>query len=441
MKVVRLEVENFLKLRAVSIDPKGHVVQITGRNAQGKSSILNAVWAAVEWSANAAQQPIRKGETKARIRVDLGEIIVERRFTDKGTSLIVENAQGARFPSPQKLLDDLVGHLAFDPLAFSRMKPRDQFDELRRISEIDVNIDELDGLNRSDFAKRTDVNRDAKAKRAQADAIVVAPGLPAEPLDENALLNQLQEAGVTNTQIEHRKARRQEAAQDVATARRTAQADRDRAAELRKQAEALDAQAAQQEAHADALQKKIDDAEALPDPVDVEALRAKLDAAKETNRQIAARERRAQAIREAEQLEARSRELTDQMSAREKAKADAIARAKMPVPGLGFGEGIVTYNGVPLAQASSAEQLRVSVSIAMSANPKLRVIRIQDGSLLDEENLAAIAELAKAGDYQLWVESVRTDGKVGIVIEDGAIVAVDGEAVAPAAADAAAAAA
>jgi hypothetical protein len=83
----------------------------------------------------------------------------------------------------------------------------------------------------------------------------------------------------------------------------------------------------------------------------------------------------------------------------------------------------VTYRGLPFDQASSAEQLRVSVAIAMAAHPKLRVLRIKDGSLLDERSLAMLEEMAEAADYQVWVERVDTSGAVGIVMEDGAIVA------------------
>ena len=70
----------------------------------------------------------------------------------------------------------------------------------------------------------------------------------------------------------------------------------------------------------------------------------------------------------------------------------------MPVEGLGFGAGIVTFNGLPFDQASTAEQLRVSVAIAMAANPKLRVLRIKHGNDLDADNLAArIRAFARAG--------------------------------------------
>jgi hypothetical protein len=63
--------------------------------------------------------------------------------------------------------------------------------------------------------------------------------------------------------------------------------------------------------------------------------------------------------------------------------------------------------------------------LAMAANPELRVIRIKDGSLLDADNLALIDEIAKNGDFQVWIECVDSTGKVGFYIEDGEIAAVN----------------
>jgi hypothetical protein len=93
----------------------------------------------------------------------------------------------------------------------------------------------------------------------------------------------------------------------------------------------------------------------------------------------------------------------------------------MPVEGLGFDTDGVTFNGIPLAQVSAAERLRVSVAMAMSLNPTVRVIRITDGSLLDSDNMAIIADLADTNDFQVWIERVDETGDVGIVIEDGVI--------------------
>jgi hypothetical protein len=48
----------------------------------------------------------------------------------------------------------------------------------------------------------------------------------------------------------------------------------------------------------------------------------------------------------------------------------------------------------------------------------LRVIFVRDGSLLDEAGLAVIAEMAKAHDYQVWIEDARSEDPAALVIED-----------------------
>jgi hypothetical protein len=148
-------------------------------------------------------------------------------------------------------------------------------------------------------------------------------------------------------------------------------------------------------------------------------VRARLDAAKATNAAVDRTNRRKVLKAEAEKLEKEADAITARMEARAKQKQDAIAAAKMPVDGITFADGAVLLNGVPFDQASDAEQLRASVAIAMAGEPRLRVLRIREGSLLDEDGLRLVAQMAEAKDWQVWVERVSSDGKGGFVIEDG----------------------
>jgi hypothetical protein len=118
---------------------------------------------------------------------------------------------------------------------------------------------------------------------------------------------------------------------------------------------------------------------------------------------------------------AESERLTVTMEERTKIKTAAIAAAKMPIDGLSLESGRVMFNGIPLDQGSSAEQLRVSTAIAMSSNPELRVIRIKDGSLLDPDGMAMVKEMAKENDFQIWIERVADNDPIAVVIEDGSV--------------------
>lgn len=429
MKILSLTAENVKKIRAVHIEPDGAMVQVTGANGSGKSSVLDAIYMGLAGTKAIPTKPIRAGAEKARIRLDLGDVIVTRRFTSSGnTSLTVEAADGARYPSPQRMLDELLGSLTFDPLEFSRMSPKLQMETLRDLVQLDIDIDALDRENAADYDARTDINRRAKALRAQADGIVVAPDTPAEPVDVSELTARMQAASEANANIERRRARRENAAAQIQAELDLANRALDRAAELREEAEHLERDAEKAKVRAAELQDALDAAGDLPAPTNVAEIRAQIDAAAETNRKVENRRLRDDLVRQATAAEGNAAALTQRIEDRAKRRAEAIANAAMPVEGLSFGDGEVLYNGIPFSQASSAEQLRVSVAIAMAANPKLRVLRIKDGSLLDENGLQLVAEMAEAADYQVWVERVDTSGAVGIVMEDGAVRGAEAEA-------------
>ena len=62
MKIIQLQIENFKKIKAIQITPENNTVIVGGRNAQGKSSVLDAIFATLGGRAgNTADRPIRDG--------------------------------------------------------------------------------------------------------------------------------------------------------------------------------------------------------------------------------------------------------------------------------------------------------------------------------------------------------------------------------------------
>lgn len=423
LKIISLVAENVKKITALNIQPDGNVVQITGKNGSGKTSTLNSIWWALAGAGNVQSAPIRKGQDRAVIKLDLGEVIVTRTFTKRdddtaGTTITVENAEGARFPSPQRMLDSLLGSLTFDPLAFARMKEKDQFDALKRFVP-GIDFANIEGLNRADFDKRTAVNKRAKDLVAQASAIAIPESVPAEKVDEEALIKEIGEVGSFNAELERREERRRQATADAESLRNQAETARDKAIDLRAQADSHDAQAVDLDKKAAELEQRLAAAPPLDEKKDAAEVKARLDRAKATNAAVDRMAQRAKLLADADAAKKESETITARMDKREDDKRAAIAAAKLPVDGLGFGDDAITLNGLPFDQASDAEKLRTSIAIAMAANPKLRVILVRDASLLDEDGMRLVAEMADAHDCQVWLESVNSSGNVGIVMEDG----------------------
>lgn len=415
MHIIRLEAENVKTLRAVAIEPDGAVVQITGANGSGKSSVLDAMYYALAGKGALPTQPVREGEDQARIMLDLGELIVTRKISADGTtSLSVMTPDGAKFGSPQSMLDAMLGALTFDPLAFSRMKAKEQRDEIARLAGLTEMLDTLAGMDRADFDARTDVNRDLKQAEARLAAMPVVPAC--EPVDVSATLAELRAAREENREAQALADRREQLRGEASAARRIAEHKREQANKLLAEADVFDAQARTQDASASVIM--------VPDLVDLTPLEQRLEQAESLNTQHRAHQARALAEQTVAELRAQSEAYTASLKAREAERAAVIAAADMPVPGLGLSADGVTLNGHPLEQASSAEQLRLATAIAMARDTKLRVLRIKDGSLLDAQSLAVIGDMAETHNWQVWLEVVDTSGQVGIVMRDGAVAAV-----------------
>jgi len=414
MKIINLQAENIKKLVAVEITPQGNLVTITGKNGQGKTSVLDSIWWALSGAANIQGNPIRKGENKAKIRLDLGEVIVERTFkkTEEGntiSSITVTNDEGTAIRQPQTMLDKLIGELSFDPLAFSRMSKKEQFEQLKRFVP-DVDFDAIEKAHQEDYDKRTNINRQALEARTLEKNIFVSIPAGTEAIDETKLVDELEAAGKHNTDIETRKNNRERMAQDIENKRK--EADR-----ISQQIKSLQSQCQQLIEEANTIEEKLSNAPTLPAPIDVAPIKVRIAEARKTNEAVALIKQKAELISKAEKYEAESEIITANMRERNNAKLAKIAKAKLPVDGLGFGDGEILFNGIAFNQCSDAEQLRISIAIAMSLNPKLRVIRVRDGSLLDQDSMKLLSDMADSEDYQVWVETVG--GNVGFILEDG----------------------
>lgn len=425
-KIVKLEAEAFKRLRAVTITPDGALVQVRGRNGQGKTSALDAIAAAIGGEALCPTEPIRRGEAKARVSVELDDgMVVERRWTASGSRLEVRTKEGAVFKTPQKLLDGLVGKLSFDPLAFLRLKPQEQAETLRRLAGVDFSL--LDGKRRAAYDARTGANRQVAQLRARLAAMPEVEA-PAELVSAPELLAEQQRRSEVRTANERKREKLEEARRSFQRLLDDIERFKAEAAKLeqellvaRNTVARLERARDEEREQGSALRAEV---EQLVDP-DLQEIPAKLREVEQVNERVRAKRARAAAAGELAQAEAEAAKLEAEIAGVDEQKAEALRQAHFPVDGLAFTEAGVTLGGLPLEQASSAEQLRVSLAMGIALNPKLKVLLIRDGSLLDEASLRLVAEMAERSGVQVWIEIVSTEGAGGVVIEDGQVVGAE----------------
>lgn len=410
-KIIKLTAENVKRLKAVEITPDGNLVVIGGRNAQGKTSVLDCIMYALAGGKTIPAKPLRDGEKKGKIVAELEDLIITRTFTEAGGgTLKVENKEGAQFKSPQAILDGLTGQLAFDPLAFSRMEPRKQLDTLRELVGLD--FAEEDAKRKALYEERTAVNRDGKALAAQYEA---APHHADAPDEETPLSDLLAEQDAIAAKQRER---------DEIT--RTLDSLNTLETDTRGEIERVEAKLVTlRERLADIKERQKAEGAGLAKTEDMQtalaSVKQRITMADETNRKARENKYRASLAAKLEDKRAESQQLGDEIRALDAAKATKIAAAAFPIDGLTISDDGVLYNGIPLSQASAAEQLRVSVAIGIAANPKLRVMLIRDGSLLDDDSLAMVASMAQDADTQVWLERVGKGAECSVIIEDGAV--------------------
>lgn len=441
-RIVRLAASNIKRLKAVDITPKpgAPVVILAGNNGEGKTSVLDAMMWALGGAITVAKDPIRHGQTKATTEVDLGGVIARRTITNRGQSLELKRADGKDIEQPQTFLDNLLGRLTFDPLDFSRMAPGKRLQTLLSLVPLSIDLDQIADQRKVLFDKRHDLkalhrDRIGQLREPEPDA-----DLPTELIDVSALVeekNVLESQKTENQRIRsaanvalHLKEKYdQELGELTVTELAMRKRHGEELAELERrhhvESSAMTATLAEKRELVVGQTRLAEDSEkevlALVDP-DTSTIDAEISAASEINRKIESGQRWREAAVKIKGLEKEIDTYSEQIEAIDHQKEEALAAAKFPVDGLSFADGDVMFNGVLFDQLSSSEQLRVSLAMAMAMNPRLRVIRITDGSLLDETSLGIVRDMAAEHGYQVWLEVVGPRADATVVIEDGEVV-------------------
>jgi hypothetical protein len=412
MKITRLETRNFKRIRAAAINPDGSVVKITGRNRQGKTSILDGIAALLGGEKLCPKEPIRRGEREALLRAEFDEdLVAERRFklADDGavtSTLKVTRKDGLPLSKPQGVLDSLVGKIAFDPLAFLRQPAKKQAEAIREIAGIDLSL--FDARRQTTYDRRTDVNRELAAAKARLAALPEVDA-PDEEVSAADLLEEQQRRSDRNTENTLKRERLRKLGAEFNSA----------LAEVERLEAALAAAGAKVEELRSAGKKMKDEVAALEDP-DLTEIPQRIRDVEETNRRVRTKRERAALVAQVRVLDEKAAGLTAEIEKVDAQKSAALAQASLPVPGLSFTDDGVLLNDLPFEQAAASEQLRVSMAVALATHPKLPIALIRDASLLDADALALVGEMAEQAGAQVWLEMVSAEGE-GIVIEDGQV--------------------
>lgn len=420
-RVIGLEARNIMQLRALEIRLEGqNLVIISGENEAGKSTVLDLLSLVTGGAALCPEEPIRRGEREGFAAVEMVGYTARRDFwLTKGgnlaSKLTLKSKEGAEFKSPQTMLDKILGALTIDPLEFIRKiekEPKKARDMLLQLAGIEIDLEGMARARQEIYYERTRVNKNIKNKVGELAGIAIPnPGLLVDEVSLTGLLSE--HSAATKTTAKNKQKRDYLAKLNNELDDITLEINRlgYLRAEKTNEGKILSAD----------VSKLVD-----PDPA---AIALQLAEAEETNREI----REAKGLQSKrttlgmiiESLDDDSHHLTHRIDNLDAQKTGALQGAKFPIDGLGVDETGIRFKGLPLAQASQSQKIKVGMAISSKMNPKASLIRIYEGSLLDSNSMKIVDEFARENKLCVLVEVVDETGNVGIVIEDGVVAKVN----------------
>lgn len=466
IKVEKVRVKNLLAIQDCELDLKGQLTTVSGGNAKGKSSIVEAFKTLLGGNDPTL---VRDGAEEAEVYVKLSdgtEILKKIREKNPKLAVLQKTQQGstAAIRAPQTFLDSLLGGSWFNPISFLLSSRKDrarllletvpmEFDKTRLMEIVDdlveyeteahplkIIADVLKDVGKRALQEQALVKDKTKTiKKLREDNKVTAEVLDAltterEKIEEekNEVLKSVQKETtdikiasgekvekirseweatrkvVDNLSLEKIKEKEEQIA--------TLKVELD---DLRKTHEAF------QVTRRDELNEKIDEETRNVNAAlkDVEAKfnekLAELKGRGETlNVEIDSSKAKAENLRTADLLD------RDRMEAEKKAQKhmleiDGLERyrkellEKMPIPHLEVRDSDVYYNGHPFDRLSSAEQIQLSVDLSTLNLGSFRFVVLDGAERLDSSMFQLLREKLESSDIQALVTKVA-DGELEV---------------------------
>jgi len=441
LQALRANNYRILKLVDIEFDNNDNIVKVTGKNKQGKSTVIDSIWVALGGSREIPNKPVRDGEEEAEIELELDEFIVTRKIKPNGDNkLIVTDKEGNRVNKPQTLLNSLMTKIGLRPRKFADADKEDQVEMLMEV--IDFEFDDEELLNKADdkidieghnpiekienaedslVKERRDINRDLRKVKNKYESYE-----DIEPTDEvnvSELVDERDELQAENESILEDKELVEEYTDEVEKLNEEANDIRDEIERLKVKLAGIEDEIEDVEEKRDDVKDRFDEEkDKLEENKDrIEEINNEIKQANEINKKAQQYKEKMEYKEELDELQEISDEYTEEIESVRDYKDEVMEKSEFPIDGLSFEDGEVYYNGIPFDQASATEKLEVGFAVMKANKPDLRVVLVDNGRTIDEENMEFLRKLAEEDDYLVLMEYMDTDEETGIVIENGEV--------------------
>jgi hypothetical protein len=398
-----------------------------GKNGSGKSTLIQAMSGGFN-SKLLPTETIRKGQQRAKISHTIAgkvageekEYIIDIYFTEKDQKgrLVITNEKGETMKSPSTLIKTIIGNVSFDVTKWISDSKDNKLKTLKALTgkgkEIDLKnleIKEVKEKIKMKKARAEDLEGALKNHEFKAEEVeLYSVPVDMKPIQEemaNVAKNQKQWDDVAN--------KVKGFAESVERSKTTISKNEQDVAELEEKLHKLREGIAFEKGEILKNEQNITLGKEwlakVPRP-EMEAVNQKMNSAIQHNEKHGRIGMLGQQQREMIATKNEVEQLKLNVEKLESERNDLISKSQLSIPGLSFSDEEVFIDGLPLeeGQVNSERLINIGVDVAMALNPNLKIIFINDGSLLDGEHLKVIVDKIEANGYQAIIELVDFAG-------------------------------
>ena len=407
IKINKLELENVKKIKAVALTPSANGLTIIGgNNAQGKTSVLDAICWALGGNKYKPSNPQNDASViPPNLNITLSNgLVVER--TGKNSTLKVTDPNGNK--GGQQLLDEFIEQLAIDLPKFMESSSKDKANTLLQIIGVGDQLALLEKEEKELYNERLAIGRIADQKKKFAKEQEYYQDAPKDLVSPSELIQKQQEILAKNGENQRKRENVARIEQDVAF--------------FTKEVNSLKIQLENKQKQ---LNESLADLEiAKKDAVDLidestEELEQSIANIDEINRKVRANLDKEKAEDEAREYERQYESLTCKITEVRDSKTELLKGAQLPLEGLSVEDGELTYNNQKWDNMSGAERLKVSTAIVRKLNPKCGFVLLDKLECMDMDTLNEFGRWLEDEGLQAIATRVSTGDECSIIIEDG----------------------
>ena len=413
MQISRVRIENILGIEQLEFTA-GKFNVLSGKNGQGKTSVLEAIKAALKGGNDATL--LRKGAESGEVVLVLEDGYEIRKRVTAKTSTTTVVRDGKSQPRPAEVVARMADMMSVNPVDFLLAPKKERVRVLLESMPLALDVERLKGMAGPDvsvpdgmhplviiesvrkavFDQRTDLNRSEKEKASTISQLREAmPDAPA-----------VQVAGSEDELVAQKDAIEEHARSELeridAKMSRIKSTNVEKIDAIRTKLQAdIDALKAAASAEVDAIKAEEERISGLAEKQRGITQQERTDKLAPINESLAVLRANRGALAKREQTEAliasiRAEREALERAAQEKTKAiEAIDAYKLellsslPVPGLEVVDGELFRDGVPFDRLNTAQRVEIAVEIAKLRSGELKVCCVDGIELLDAETFAA----------------------------------------------------